>query len=59
MKKEYDFSKGVRGKYAKKYKAGTDMERPSSSPNIQIIFVFSSFFLMTLQGAGGFDDESV
>jgi hypothetical protein len=25
MKKEYDFSKGVRGKYAKKYKAGTNL----------------------------------
>ena len=23
MRKEYDFSKGVRGKYAKKYKGGT------------------------------------
>jgi hypothetical protein len=40
-------------------KRGADMERPLSSPNIQIIFVFSSSFLMTLQGAGGFDDESV
>ena len=38
---------------------GADMERPLSSPNIQIIFVFSSFFLMILQGAGCFDDESV
>jgi len=26
MRKEYDFSKGVRGKYAKKYKAGTNIE---------------------------------
>jgi len=25
MKKEYDFGKGVRGKYAKKYKAGTNI----------------------------------
>jgi len=25
MKKEYDFSKGVRGKYAGKYKAGTNI----------------------------------
>jgi hypothetical protein len=25
MKKEYDFSKGVRGKYAKRYKAGTNV----------------------------------
>ena len=25
MRKEYDFSKGVRGKYAKKYKAGTNI----------------------------------
>lgn len=25
MRKEYDFSKGVRGKYAKKYKAGTNV----------------------------------
>lgn len=25
MKKEYDFSKGVRGKYTKRYKAGTNI----------------------------------
>ena len=25
MRKEYDFSKGVRGKYARKYKAGTNI----------------------------------
>ncbi len=25
MLKEYDFSKGVRGKYAKRYKAGTNI----------------------------------
>jgi hypothetical protein len=25
MKKEYDFSKGVRGKYAKKYETGTNI----------------------------------
>jgi hypothetical protein len=25
MRKEYDFSKGVRGKYAQKYKAGTNV----------------------------------
>jgi hypothetical protein len=25
MKKEYDFSKGARGKYAGKYKAGTNI----------------------------------
>jgi hypothetical protein len=25
MKEEYDFSKGVRGKYAKKYRAGTNI----------------------------------
>jgi len=25
MRKEYDFSKGVRGKYAAKYKAGTNI----------------------------------
>jgi len=25
MRKEYDFSKGVRAKYAKKYKAGTNI----------------------------------
>ena len=25
MRKEYDFDKGVRGKYAKRYKAGTNM----------------------------------
>jgi len=25
MRKEYKFSKGVRGKYAKKYKAGTNI----------------------------------
>jgi hypothetical protein len=25
MRKEYDFSKGVKGKYAAKYKAGTNM----------------------------------
>lgn len=25
MRKEYDFSKGVRGRYAKKYKAGTNI----------------------------------
>ena len=25
MRKEYDFSKGLRGKYAKKYKAGTNI----------------------------------
>jgi hypothetical protein len=25
MKKEYDFSKGIRGKYAKKYRAGTNL----------------------------------
>jgi len=25
MRKEYDFSKGVRGKYSKKYKAGTNI----------------------------------
>jgi len=25
MKKEYDFSKGIRGKYAAKYKAGTNV----------------------------------
>jgi hypothetical protein len=25
MRKEYDFRKGVRGKYAKKYKAGTNI----------------------------------
>ena len=25
MKKEYDFSKGVRGKYAKRYAAGTNL----------------------------------
>ena len=25
MRKEYDFSKGIRGKYSKKYKAGTNI----------------------------------
>lgn len=25
MRKEYDFSKGVKGKYAKKYKAGSNI----------------------------------
>ena len=25
MRKEYNFSKGVRGKYARKYKAGTNI----------------------------------
>lgn len=25
MRKEYDFSKGVRGKYARKYRAGTNI----------------------------------
>jgi len=25
MRKEYDFEKGVRGKYARKYKAGTNI----------------------------------
>lgn len=25
MRKEYDFSKGARGKYAKRYKEGTNM----------------------------------
>ncbi len=25
MRKEYDFSKGIRGKYAKKYKAGANV----------------------------------
>jgi hypothetical protein len=25
MRKEYDFSKGVRGKYARKYKSGTNI----------------------------------
>lgn len=25
MRKEYDFSKGVRGKYARKYKEGTNI----------------------------------
>jgi hypothetical protein len=25
MRKEYNFNKGVRGKYAKKYKAGTNI----------------------------------
>ena len=25
MRKEYDFDKGIRGKYAKKYKAGTNV----------------------------------
>lgn len=25
MKKEYDFGKGVRGKYSRKYKAGTNI----------------------------------
>lgn len=25
MRKEYDFNKGVRGKYAKKYKSGTNI----------------------------------
>jgi hypothetical protein len=25
MRKEYDFSKGVRGKYAKKYQTGTNI----------------------------------
>ena len=25
MRKEYDFSKGIRGKYAAKYKAGTNI----------------------------------
>lgn len=25
MRKEYDFGKGVKGKYAKKYKAGTNI----------------------------------
>ena len=25
MRKEYDFSKGIRGKYAKRYKEGTNM----------------------------------
>jgi len=25
MRKEYDFSKGVRGKYAKRYKEGTNI----------------------------------
>jgi len=25
MRKEYDFSKGVKGKYAKKYEAGTNI----------------------------------
>jgi len=25
MKKQYDFSKGVRGKYARKYKAGANI----------------------------------
>ena len=30
MKKEYDFSKGVRGKYYKKYLAGTNLVRLDS-----------------------------
>jgi hypothetical protein len=25
MRREYDFSKGIRGKYAQKYKAGTNI----------------------------------
>jgi hypothetical protein len=25
MRKEYDFSKGIRGKYARKYKTGTNI----------------------------------
>ena len=25
MRKEYDFSKGIRGKYARKYEAGTNI----------------------------------
>jgi hypothetical protein len=25
MRKEYDFSKGIRGKYASKYKSGTNL----------------------------------
>jgi hypothetical protein len=25
MRKEYDFSKGIRGKYARKYKSGTNI----------------------------------
>jgi hypothetical protein len=25
MRKEYDFDKGIRGKYSKKYKAGTNI----------------------------------
>ena len=35
-----------------------DMERPFSSHNIRF-FYFSTFLLMTLHGAGYFDDESV
>jgi hypothetical protein len=36
MRKEYDFGKGVRGKYAKKYKAGTNIVL--LDPNVAKVF---------------------
>jgi hypothetical protein len=36
MRKEYDFGKGVRGKYAAKYKAGTNIVR--LDPDVAKVF---------------------
>ncbi len=40
MRKEYDFSKGVRGKYAKKYKEGTNVVL--LEPDVAKVFKTSS-----------------
>jgi hypothetical protein len=40
MRKEYDFSKGVRGKYAKKYKEGTNIVL--LEPDVAKVFKTSS-----------------
>jgi hypothetical protein len=40
MRKEYDFSKGTRGKYAKKYKEGTNIVL--LDPDVAKVFKTSS-----------------
>ena len=40
MRKEYDFSKGVRGKYAKRYKEGTNIVL--LDPDVAKVFKTSS-----------------
>jgi hypothetical protein len=67
VEKEYDFSKGIRGKYAKKYRA--DLKKNMTLNKKQkitllaglavlfIIFVYPSVYITDLESRGIFDEE--